>query len=247
MTFEAQQQLAPLGMSSIVPSTPMEMLGRAVQMGANPDTLEKLLALQERWEAKESRKAFDEAMIQATAEFEPVVKKHRANYGTGKTNYEYEDLANIEDAVKPSLNKYGIFYRWRPKVEANLIIVTCILYGHGHRDEECSLPAAADKSGSKNEIQALGSTVTYLERYTLRAALGLAPTKGADKDGADIAATINDEQYKELQAEFTRTGANIDAFCQVFEIEGPRDLPAAQFTTAKNMLALRRSNQEPKS
>ena len=43
-------------------ATPMAMIDRALMSGAAPETLEKLLALQERWEANQGRKAFDEAM-----------------------------------------------------------------------------------------------------------------------------------------------------------------------------------------
>jgi hypothetical protein len=44
------------------------------------------------------------------------------------------------------------------------------------------MEAAADISGSKNQIQAIGSAVTYLERYTLFASYGLA-SKDQDDDG----------------------------------------------------------------
>src|SRR5690606_38094113 len=37
--------------------TPMTMIDRALISGAAPETLEKLLALQERWEANQGRKA----------------------------------------------------------------------------------------------------------------------------------------------------------------------------------------------
>ena len=61
--------------------------------------------------------------------------------------------------------------------------MTCVL---SHRDgysEETTLTAGADDSGKKNSIQAIGSTTTYLQRYTLKLALGLA-TQDRDDDGA---------------------------------------------------------------
>jgi hypothetical protein len=56
MTFEVQKISMP-----VQPATPMEMLSRAMMSGAAPETLEKLLALQERWEHNQASKAFDEA------------------------------------------------------------------------------------------------------------------------------------------------------------------------------------------
>ena len=43
--------------------TPMEMLSRAVENGQSIDVLDKLMGLQERYEANLGRKAFDEAMF----------------------------------------------------------------------------------------------------------------------------------------------------------------------------------------
>jgi hypothetical protein len=63
-----------------------------------------------------------------------------------------------------------------------VVTVICVI-GHadGYSEEASKLSAAPDTSGSKNPIQSIGSAVTYLERYTLRAALGLAAAK--DDDG----------------------------------------------------------------
>ena len=224
--------------SSITPATPMEMLARALQMQSSPEVLEKLLALQERWERNESRKAFDQAMIKAAAEFEPIVKRNRASYGTGKTSYEYEDLAMIEQAVKPALNKYGIFYRHRPKVEANVIIVTCVLYGHGYRDEDCSLPAPADSSGSKNPVQAIGSTVTYLQRYTLRMALGLAPIK--DDDAQAVPDALTETELEVVKAALDDAEANesdMARFCKTMKVEGLAQLRRDQIADAMARIA----------
>src|SRR5262245_9922303 len=92
----------------VVPQTPLEMLGRALQMGQGPETLERLLALQERWERNEARKAYDEAMAAAAAELPQVIKDRTVSHGTGKASYKHESLAAIEKAVRPVLSKHGL-------------------------------------------------------------------------------------------------------------------------------------------
>ena len=52
----------------------------------------------------------------------------------------------------------------------------------GH-SESVTLDAFKEDSGTKNNIQAMGSSITYLERYTLFAATGLA-SEEQDDDGA---------------------------------------------------------------
>jgi hypothetical protein len=167
----------------VTPANPMEMLSRAVMSGAAPEIIERLFALQERWEATIARKAFDRAIALARPEFLPIIKSNKVKYGN--TTYEYESMADIEDAILAALSNHGLSYRFRTSVSNDkpaMIIVTCrVTHVDGHAEEN-SLPGPADASGSKNPIQAIGSTVTYLQRYTLRSALGLAPTK--DDDGA---------------------------------------------------------------
>lgn len=165
--------------------TPMAMVAQAVASGASIETLEKLLALQERYEAGQARKAFDNAVSAAKGQIKPIVKDKTVGYegrSGGKTSYTHETLGQIASVVDPILHAHGLSYRYRAEQGEKGISVTCIL---SHRDgfsEETTLSAGADTSGSKNSIQAIGSTTTYLQRYTLKLALGLATTD-RDDDG----------------------------------------------------------------
>src|SRR5262245_12336479 len=213
----------------IVPATPMEMLGRAIQMGQTPETLERLLSLQERWERNAARKAYDEAMAAAAAELPAIVKDRTVSHGTGKLSYRHESLAAIEKAVRPVLSKHGLHYRWRTGRDGAEVICTCIISGHGHHEEN-TLAGPADTSGAKNAIQAIGSTVTYLQRYTLKAALGIAAAEDDDGAGGAVAdADVSDEQITELERLLKLTGRSEQLFCQKFRIETIGRLPASKY------------------
>jgi hypothetical protein len=163
--------------------TPMELIQRAVQAGAQVETMEKLLGLQERWERNESRKAFDSAISKAKSEI-PIIRKGNLvdfTSARGRTSYAYEDLATIAATIDPILSKYGLSYRFRTNSDSKSVTITCVLSHSAGHCEENSLYAPHDASGNKNPIQAVGSAVTYLQRYTLKAALGLAAA--ADDDG----------------------------------------------------------------
>ena len=174
--------------------TPMEVLNNAIQNGVTPDTLEKLMGLQERWEANQAKRAFEEAIALAKEELPTITKNRTVGYDSkkadaGRTEYTHEDFAQIDKVVKPILSKHGLSYRFRtasPPDQA--ITVTCIISHRLGHSEENSLQGPRDTSGSKNPIQAIGSTVTYLQRYTLKAALGLAVE--ADDDGKSSGAPI---------------------------------------------------------
>lgn len=162
--------------------TPLELIHHAVKNGAQVDVMEKLLGLQERWERNIGRKAFDAAIAKAKAEIPIIRKGNLVDFTTsrGRTSYAYEDLATIAQTIDPILSKYGLSYRWRPNSDAKTVTVTCILSHSAGHSEENTLCAPHDLSGNKNSIQAVGSAVTYLQRYTLKAALGLAAA--ADDD-----------------------------------------------------------------
>lgn len=166
----------------------MTMVEQAISRGASFDIVSKLMDAQDRHDAKMARRSFDAAMSQAMAEMPKIIKSNTVSFG--KTNYKYEDLASIADAVKPILEKYGLSYRFRTGQNGSHVSVTCIVSHKDGYSEENMLSAPNDNSGNKNGIQAIGSTVTYLERYTLKAALGLAVSN--DDDGSS---------YQEVEAQ----------------------------------------------
>lgn len=237
------------------PITPMALLERAISSGAGMDVIEKFMDLEERWGKNQARKAFDEAIAAAKAEIPNITKNREVDFTSqkGRTNYRYEDLGNIAKVVSPILAKYGLSYRYRATSNLNEpVTVTCIV---SHRDghaEEITLSAGRDESGNKNSIQAVGSTITYLQRMTLKAALGLAVSN--DDDGSS--ATNGGEKISPAQAEELKLLCQSIAqekgmdesdamrtFCEYFKISGFAELPAKDFDRAKIALNKKRSGK----
>lgn len=164
--------------------TPSDMLAHALTNGAGLDMVEKLMALQERWEANQARKAFDDAMARLREKMPRVVKDKEVDFvnkANQRTYYRYEDLDSISSAVSPVMSELGLSFRWRTDNNASGVKVTCVITHCDGHFEETSLSAPLDTSGNKNSIQSIGSAITYLQRYTLKAALGL--SAAADDDG----------------------------------------------------------------
>lgn len=213
--------------------TPMQMLQTAVEQGADLDKLTKLMDLQERWEANEARKAF--IVAKAAFKAEPLNIRKNKHVGFGQTKYDHATLDNVADALSPALGRHGLSYSWETEqADGGLIKVTCVLtHVQGH-SERVSLQAGPDQSGAKNSIQAVGSTVTYLQRYTLLAATGMA-TKDQDADAVDyepIAAAQKGELVELIKA----TGADTTAFLKYMSVECLDVMPTSQFERAKKAL-----------
>jgi DNA-binding MarR family transcriptional regulator len=226
---EKKMDLAP-----VMSATPMSMLERAVASGASMEVLEKLMALQERWEKNQGRKAFDAAVATAKAKVKPVVKNRMAH------NSKYADIAAIAAAVDPIISEAGLSYRFRAAQTDKAITVTCVL---SHRDghyEETSLSGPADTSGSKNAIQSIGSTLTYLQRYSLVLALGLAAAHDDDGNAAsrplgEIKA-VSDLQVQEISDLLTDTKSDLVKFLARMKVESLTELRADKFEEIKQLI-----------
>lgn len=157
--------------------TPAQMLQVAVEQNADLDKLEKLMELQERWEANNARKAYVAAMSSFRRDCPPIQKTRKGH------NSQYAGLSETVDQIKDLMATCGLSHSWKTSQQDGLISVTCTVTHIDGHSESTSLSATADNSGAKNSIQALGSTVTYLSRYTLFAILGLA-SQDMDTDGA---------------------------------------------------------------
>jgi hypothetical protein len=171
--------------------TPMALLQVAMAQGADLQKLEKLMELQERWEANEARKAFTEALSSFKANPPELTKNKTVGFDTskGRTEYKHATLDQVSLKIGQALSQHGLSHRWDVKQDAGQVTVTCVLTHRQGHSEAVTMSGSPDTSGTKNSIQAVGSTVTYLQRYTLLAATGMA-VKDQDNDGAGAAAVI---------------------------------------------------------
>lgn len=131
-------------------------------------------------EAEQARKAFLEAKAAFKANA-PVIIKDKQN--SQFNNSAYASIGNVVNTVNEALAKHGLDASWDYD-QSDRIKVTCVLrhvLGHAER---VTLTAPPDKSGSKNELQQIKSTITYLRLATYEAATGIATKEGAaDDDG----------------------------------------------------------------
>lgn len=242
-------------LATIAATTPMQMLDRAVQGGASIEVLTKLMDLQDRWEKNQARKAFDEALADAKAKIPPIIKNRQVGFESKKvqgsrTDYRHEDLAEIARTVDPILGEHGLSYRFRTTSNINEpITVTCIVSHRLGHFEENTLCAGRDDSGNKNSIQAVGSTITYLQRYTLKAALGLSASNDDDgrAAGTQVSATITDEQVDELSKLLADTKSNLGLFLKAIKLESLTQIGADKFEAVKKLIvdtAAKRASRE---
>lgn len=171
-------------------TAPADLLRMAVEQGADLDRLERLMALQERWEAGEAKKKFAVAFAAFKAEAVKIIKGKLITDGPLK-NKKHAELSDAVNAATPALSRHGLSTAWRlTKDDKDWMEITCTLSHEGGHSESVSMGGPPDTGPGRNAMQARGSTKTYLERYTLTAILGLA-AQDADDDGKGGAADVS--------------------------------------------------------
>lgn len=223
--------------------TPAELIQIAVTSGADLEQLEKLMNLQERWEANEARKAYHKAMS-AFKENPPKIDKDKnVGYNTAKGNvkYSHASLYNVVDKITAELSKHGLSASWRTKQNGTIAVTCIITHVLGH-SEEVTLSANADTTGAKNDIQAMGSTITYLERYTLLAATGLA-TFDQDNDGRGVSVEKLDENKLKIIKDLL-AGTDETKFLAYMNVEKIEDILKTDYLKAKTALKSRKAGKK---
>jgi len=239
MNTEKQLTLIEPASQSNVAITPMQMLGIAIEKGATVEQLERLMALQERWQANEARKAYVEAKAAFYKEAPQLIKNKHVGFTSKRTgdgtDYWHVTLDYAVETLAPILAKHGFTHSWQTTQSEAGIEVSCILTHVMGHSERVSLKAGAEMSGTKNAIQGIGSTVTYLERYTFLAVTGMA-AKGQDTDGRTGADFVTTEQADILQELAESVGADKERFFKYIGAESFATIPVKKFEMAKAAL-----------
>ena len=209
-----ENQITTIEGTDVQVITPMQIIKQAVAQGADVDKLEKLLALQERYDANEAKKAFSVALSAFKQAGITVSKNKKISFG--QTKYNHATLDNVCDTVGEELSKHGLSFRWHTEQNEGKVKVTCVLMHVQGHSESVSLESNPDTSGSKNSIQAIGSAVTYLQRYTLLSITGTASAE-IDDDGRSVMDASNYADHQAAMEGATTQGELVRAYLAAME------------------------------
>ena len=235
-----------------VENSPANMIRLAVEGKADLAQLKSLLDLQKEYEANEARKAYHKAMAEFKAKPPKIGKDRKVRYekkdGSGKVGYSHASLGNVNEKISIELSKYGLSASWITKQNGSIAVTCKITHELGH-SEETTLSAQADTTGSKNAIQAIGSTITYLERYTLLALTGLA-TYDMDDDGKASGAPveyIDDKQRGQILDYLNEYKLKEEKLLAYMKVETIKKITKADFSKAISALENSAKKKEAKN
>lgn len=191
----------------------ISMLATISRLALDPrcdmEKLERLMALQERMEAKTAREAFNSSFAEMQCEM-PSVEKRTENTHTKK---KYADLDDINFAVRPVMAKFGFGVSFKIVNQAAGVTVTGILMHKGGHREETSMILPLDTGAGRSAVQSVGSTTTYGKRYVMCALLNITSGDDNDNDGYvdDAPQLVTPAQARQVQTLLDKCSETVHA------------------------------------
>lgn len=181
--------------------------------------MQAVLDMRAQENAREAQIAFDADMAEMQPML-PTIKKTGEivirEKGTDKVlqRTPFAKWEVIQKVITPIMQRYGFALRHHVgnSDDGRVTVKALLTHKNGHREESPPLTLPYDTTGSKNNVQAIGSSISYGKRYTAAAILNLI-FEGADDDGMRGGGTIIDqqpistispEQIKRLQSAMTK-------------------------------------------
>lgn len=240
------------------------MIERAARDPAiDPDKIIKLYELSERERASRRRAAYaaDFALMQAKLPRIDrggrivVYSKHdREKLGGPQPEDRpqqvtpYARLEDIVEAIAPVLSEKGFSISHRiERTSEGMILVTGILTHREGHSEQTSFPLPHDTSGSKNSVQAVGSSITYGRRYTILSLLNIVShaKEDADDDGAGARdVQIDLDQAEDVKRRLKITATDEKSFLKWAKAENIETITVEKYKDAIVYLARKEKEQK---
>jgi hypothetical protein len=193
---------------STSPSTVLALIERvALDPRADVEKLERMMAMYERLKAKEAELAYNAAkgrILKKLAGIK-IVKNRSVQYEIEKgkpqnrtfETFKYAPLEEIDRHLRPLLAKeeMDLSYSDEPCEGGGILIRGRLKHLPGGHYEDSFMPAPPDTTGGKSDVQAVGSTNSFLRRYVACNIFNIVVV-GDDDDGTG--GTIDEAQTKTI-------------------------------------------------
>lgn len=181
----------------------LTLIDKAIEKDIDVNKFANLIDIVRLLEDEKAKRDFYEALSNFQGEVPPIKKLSKVDMGYGKPKYNYAEFGEIVTTIQEPLKKHGLSYFFEignepivvkgekgEDIIVEYISVTCTVAHKGGYEKFTTMSVQKDVGAGKSNVQAVGSTITYLKRYTLLALLGIGT---ADPDD-DAVSTIPENQ-----------------------------------------------------
>lgn len=231
------RELAPSSANNPVADTLALIERMATNKDVDADKMGKLVDMQIKIMDKQAEMDFNKALARMKPRLPKISKRGMIefvdkNNNTRRTPYaKYED---IQEAIQPLLTDEGFSLSFNSVYQNNApTLYECTLSHENGHNKTISMPLPLDTSGSKNNLQAGGSTISYAQRYLVKMMFDLI-FEGEDNDGNGEC--ITEHQAKEIKDMLKKTGADVKKFLTFVHAASVDEMLAGDYKKAINLL-----------
>jgi hypothetical protein len=226
------------------PSAILALIERvALDPGADVEKLERTMAMYERLKAKEAELAYNAAKGRILKKLAGVkivktrsalceVEKGKPQKGAYEA-FKYAPLEEIDRHLRPLLaeEEMDLSYSDEPQEGGSILIRGRLKHLPGGHYEDSFMPAPLDTTGGKSDVQAVGSTNSFLRRYVVCNIFNIVVV-GDDDDGTG--GTIAEAETKTILdlIEKAKVGPKFLKYMKAQSIEEAGSLEIAVATIA---------------
>lgn len=229
------------------PSDVLSALKRAASDTTDIDKMERLLAMHLKLAEKDAEREFNMAFLAAQSDIRPIFK----DANNPQTKARYAKLEKINEAIMPILQRHGLAISFGSDTPESMVSthvrVTVKIYHANGYSEMRKIDAPLDGAGAKGTsnktgVQAMGSSITYAQRYALKMIFNLSFTNEEDNDGED-SETITQEELEQLTTLCDETNADKARFLAYYQIKDFSDMTRKQFPGAITALKQKKAKE----
>lgn len=237
---------------AVQPDAPGSVLNIIARAAADPATdvvkLQALLDLQRQVMADQAKVEFTRALHLAQGEIPAIEKdgiiKLVNKDGIDKGSIPFVTYEQMSRFLKPIMDRHGltIDFDMTAKEGGGAIISATLTHIAGH-SKTISIPLALDSGPGRNNLQAMGSTLSYGRRYCCEMMFNIV-RKGVDDDGVlGGSNTLMPEEIAAIERLIKEVGADRGKFMTFMKVDRLEDIPHKQYVTAINALEVKRSKK----
>lgn len=216
----APADLAPMSEAAAI----MQMIVTASRdQSVDLPRIKELWAMKKEIEADAAKKAFTRAMTIMQPKL-PVVDQNgriviNDKAGNMIQSTAYAKWEDMNEVIMPILGEHGFTLTFDGRRAGDQVVVTGILEHQDGHEKRVELSLALDGTGSKNNVQAVGSSISYGKRYTAGLLLNLTSrAKHEDDDDGNAAGGtgfIDADQAETIKDKITATRSNLKSFLEL--------------------------------
>ena len=239
---EEQKAVAPVEQRATPQSEMVAFLERAVKdPSIDVSKLKALIEIQVDIEDRRKEAEFQTAMVAISNAIPQVGKNGRVEM-KDKGSYSFARWPDMDRALRPLMAEHGIrlSFTTQQREGGGGIVIATATHNNG-KSTSAEVPLPLDSGPGRNNLQAMGSTISYGKRYGAEMLFNIVRVDADDDDdGMSFGAeTISHDQFSELMDRLQAAGTTEEAFSNALMIPDLGSMHPSMFNYAMSLLVKR--------